>query len=595
MGWFRRGRIGQWRNSPSSITRFRPSVEAMEERLTPVIIAWDGGSFGTGTNWCDPVNWQGDRLPGANDDAVIGDAFSSRTISVACSVTIQTLQAAAQLHVQSETFTLDRDDRSEFKNTVRVNDGAMLVFIGSRVTGDTGQFVNAGVTEVKCRQFCPSVVNLGIPVVNHGELRVFPGNSFTGEAHKASRGLTNDSGGVLELLEQGALDFTVLENRGDIFTHANSMLGQSLGLLGTLTNHEKTGQITILGTTALMLRALDNAGSVMVRSGNLTFSCFGVGLWSIGVENGLSGLMHAEGGGVSFQRGVGCTLDSIPFNNAGTLRASLSREIAYSGDQFVNYSATTLSGGTYNLAGTFRFTDANIATNAATILLDGPDSGIVNQSNEPGLRNFTTNAEAGVFTIRNGANFSTTAFMNAGSVTVEGDTSFIIRDDYTQIAGGSTYLAGGNLGTNTTRSVVIAETSYLGGWGTLRGDIVNHGTLDVGGSGSAGQLTILGNYTQFASGNLVIELGGTSPGIDHDFLDIRLEEGFAGTATLDGTLTIRLLDGYLPVPNDLFVPFCAEGGITGGFAAFDGLLLSETLALAPFHDGTCYYLWAYEL
>ena len=56
-------------------------LERLEVRLLPAVILWDGGPAATNTNWNDPVNWTGDVLPGASDDAQIGSDFAGVTVS----------------------------------------------------------------------------------------------------------------------------------------------------------------------------------------------------------------------------------------------------------------------------------------------------------------------------------------------------------------------------------------------------------------------------------------------------------------------------------------------------------------------------------
>ena len=68
--------------------------------------------------------------------------------------------------------------------------------------------------------------------------------------------------------------------------------------------------------------------------------------------------------------------------------------------------------------------NANIVTNAATIVLDGSNA-ILNRydNGTDALANFAVNAATGRFTIRNGRNIATAgAFSNAGVVTI-GDLS----------------------------------------------------------------------------------------------------------------------------------------------------------------------------
>jgi hypothetical protein len=66
-------------------------------------------------------------------------------------------------------------------------------------------------------------------------------------------------------------------------------------------------------------------------------------------------------------------------------------------------SSSTLTGGTYLVSGTLQFTGANIVTNAATVVLNGPAAAILNSSTgTDSLAHFTTNAAGGSFTVQNG-------------------------------------------------------------------------------------------------------------------------------------------------------------------------------------------------
>ena len=63
---------------------------------------------------------------------------------------------------------------------------------------------------------------------------------------------------------------------------------------------------------------------------------------------------------------------------------------------FAQFSAAskTLTGGTYDLEGTLKFVGADIHTNAAAVLLDGPSSAIVSDTGANGLAGFATNSAA---------------------------------------------------------------------------------------------------------------------------------------------------------------------------------------------------------
>ncbi len=90
------------------------------------------------------------------------------------------------------------------------------------------------------------------------------------------------------------------------------------------------------------------------------------------------------------------------------------------------------------------------------------------------------------------------------------------------------------------------------------GNLTNQGGNFSPGASTA-VTTITGNYTQ-TSGTLTIELGGTIPGEQYDTLDI------SGTATLGGTLNVRLFSGFVPSAGQSFEFLTADAGIIGTFA-----------------------------
>ena len=74
-----------------------------------------------------------------------------------------------------------------------------------------------------------------------------------------------------------------------------------------------------------------------------------------------------------------------------------------------------------------------------------------------------------------------------------------------------------------------------------------------------GLLTMNGNFNQLPNGVLVIEVTGLAPG-QFDVLAV------SGDVTLNGTLEVRFLDGFLPKQGD-HVDFLQAGGtVSGNFA-----------------------------
>jgi hypothetical protein len=222
-----------------------------------------------------------------------------------------------------------------------------------------------------------------------------------------------------------------------------------------------------------------------------------------------------------------------------------------------NYNAgsSTLTGGTYNaLSGTIALSQANgsnvgtsavIATNAASILLDGASAKITDASGNNILDgHFTTNASAGNFTLQNGANLTSSAasdFTNAGKMTVGNSSTFTV-------GGGHDY----------------ANSGTLQGTGTIQANLlVNSGTVHPG--DSPGILNVAGNYSQLSAGHLDIQIGGANAGTGFSELTV------SGNATLGGFLDLSLINGFTPFDGEQFV-ILNSSGLFGTFDHVNGLV-----------------------
>jgi hypothetical protein len=141
------------------------------------------------------------------------------------------------------------------------------------------------------------------------------------------------------------------------------------------------------------------------------------------------------------------TINAFSWSNEGTVQALNTGRVSGQGT-ISNYSAGTLTGGTWKAAGNgiLRLFGANIAVNAASIVLDGPNANFYSDGGTTdALGTFAANAAAGSFTIRNGKNFvSNGTFSNAGVVNVETGSQLSIGSQYaaTVIAFSSQYSTG---------------------------------------------------------------------------------------------------------------------------------------------------------
>lgn len=116
-------------------------------------------------------------------------------------------------------------------------------------------------------------------------------------------------------------------------------------------------------------------------------------------------------------------------------------------------------------------------------------------------------------------------------------------------------------------SLVVGPGGELWGTGSIftntlnGGGVVNFGTIYPG--SSPGTLTIDGDYFQAESGVLVIEIGGTGAGSDHDVLNV------LGDITIEGTVVFEFIDGFAPAQGQTFDFLQASGTIDLTLAHFE--------------------------
>jgi len=267
---------------------------------------------------------------------------------------------------------------------------------------------------------------------------------------------------------------------------------------------------------------------------------------------------------------------------------------------FANFNSNTgtLTGGIYNIAGTFQFDNANIVSNAANIILAGQ---IVNQNNVNGLANFATNSSSGRLTLLP-PNFNrlTTVgtFTNQGQLNIAKGSQFIVggTGNYEQ-AGGKTQVDG--MLAVPTGSLVDATAGILAGAGTFSGTVavgnasaaeafsrkIPH-TLKDNGRGpakvpanqpagavatfiigdtakQAGLVSITNDYSQLSTGVLDAQIGGTTAGSQYSQLNV------TSTVSLGGTLNIKRINGFVPNIGDTFT-ILTGSAVSGQFATVKG-------------------------
>jgi hypothetical protein len=108
-----------------------------------------------------------------------------------------------------------------------------------------------------------------------------------------------------------------------------------------------------------------------------------------------------------------------------------------------------------------------------------------------------------------------------------------------------------------------ALTGVLSGAGTFdlsAGTLANLGTVSPG--TSPGILGVTANYPQMSGATLALEIGGFTPGSEHDRLAV------SATANLNGTLRASLINGFAPKKDDAFTVL-TYASRTGSFATLE--------------------------
>lgn len=498
---------------------------------------WDGG--GDGTSWSDPDNWVFDKLPQAGDDVFIPDVAATSTVRLSSGD-----WQIANL-VSAEAFTL-AGGSLEVAATVQVNNAFMMsggtLADAQVLPGSGGQSVRVGIGSARVRN-----------VTMDADLD-FPDNATYDVVLQVDEGMTLNGTATLH----GRQSTSFASVRRSVLLFNSTASGQQ--------RLDGTGTIVFNFTSGLPNRPISYALLAVEGDTRLTI---GPGITLRGERGHIGGHYIGAGTDTIVNRGSivadvsGNTLVVQPdvFTNEGTLEARNSGALAVN-PLPTNFADGTLTGGVWQaFAGSLLRvpTAVQVATNAATIILDGAGSRFENAGGTSAVAGLAANTWSGSLILRNGRNLDITGpFANAGATTIGSGSELSVSGNYTQTAG-STVVDG-----TLSAAIIDIQVGMLGGGGTIDGSVINAGAIDAG--ASPGVLTVDGDYAQTADGLLNVELGGTLPG-QFDQLNV------TGAATLDGTLNVSLFGGFAPTGGDVF-PILTYGSRAGDFADINGLLLA---------------------
>jgi hypothetical protein len=404
-----------------------------------------------------------------------------------------------------------------------------------------------------------------------GKIEALGGSTviFTNASNGSISGGTLTTSGTGTIQSQnGVLDGTVNvpTNAGKLTVHNFDLFFQ-----GTINN---TGTIALSGNSCVIM----NQPSTLTGTGKLTMTSttciFGLGLSFTNASNiqgsgsiGDSNPMPITNQGTIFANQSSPMIihpDTSGFTNTGKLMVNPGSTINITG-LFNNLNGSgTLSGGTYMVSGILDFPNP-VVTNAANITLTGPAAEIFSSSTAANaLSTLAANAGVGVLSLQKGQALTTvTNLSNAGKLTVGSTSSLSVGGSYTQTAGTTTVD-----GTLTAPAGLTLQKGSLVGRGTLAAAVTSSAIVTAGDSTTKPGKLSPSAYTQNATGSLNVAIGGITVGTLYSQLAV------ANGASLNGTLNIKLINGFVPAIGSTFTILTGTA-VTGTFSTVKGLSINS--------------------
>lgn len=289
-------------------------IEPLEARLVLAAIAWDGGPTGNGTDWHNPINWDGDILPADGDDVTINIAadpqitYDSGTLNLNSLTTTELLQVSGGTLSVTNTATIN-NTLTLFGGTIAggtwdVTAGALrpLANSGNRITNATilGD-LTLDASSARARIEGSTTFTTARLAATTTALGFDPGSSLPGNiifeggtgnralvltaagtfTIPASRSITTANGftgsgqiggsfhfaGTMDLTSHGTIDFTSSTNQNLTFAAASTINTGSISVQDTRlrfsTGFTNTGTIANTGGDLELDGAWDNSGGVI--------------------------------------------------------------------------------------------------------------------------------------------------------------------------------------------------------------------------------------------------------------------------------------------------------------------------------------------
>ena len=469
------------------------------------------------------------------------------------------------------------------------NTKTMEATAGGTMEFRSGSVTNTGTAATILATGTGSIVDFNGATVNGGTLTTSSGGLMQAYNTALLNGVTLSSGSTLNVLDNNSVDINgTITNKGTI--NENS--------IGDNTFITLAGNTTLTGTGKLVLSAksqnyingsftLTNQGTIEgeghIGNGDLTLVNTGSILANeTGAHAPSTLLIDTGAGGFSNSSGT----------KNGILNVSAKNTLIIEGGPFNNYSGSTLTGGTYIVAGTLEFAaGTGLVTNDAAITLSSATAEIFNTTNSTNaLTTFADNGTKGTFTVNSFTFNDANVFTNSGILAVGGGGKFNASAQLTNFNSTTSTLTGGTYNLTATgqlqfnnqgdASDIITNAAHitLSGVDTTKAPIIDqtgaNALANFNTNASAGsfilaadrQFTTGGNLTNAGivtvqkstgTGSTALIIGGTG---------VYSQTG--GTTTVDGVLNasggINVSGGFI-YGNAAGITTGTQGTLVGNF------------------------------
>ncbi|MEO8132489.1 MAG: hypothetical protein ABI831_00710 [Betaproteobacteria bacterium] len=336
--------------------------------------------------------------------------------------------------------------------------------------------------------------------------------------------------------------------------------------------------------------SVSGAGSILSVAGPMTLGVSGAGSLALGNDAMVSltnpaglevGLNAKSTGTVFFGPGGKMTLAGpLVLGDAGTASLELNSTAQLNLANLAGGNEVNLIvGNKTGAAGTLTVTNAGTFVDRQPLLIGKSGDGTFNALLRSSVQVSTLSAPfmaGGKATIRvDASDWINTGNIYLGSIPATAPPSTLgVRNNSTMRVGSQmTVFRSGTATIDSTSRMAVGSGDFgpagslrvsadgtLSGYGRVQGQVI----VGQGGSifpgNSTGIFTVEGSYLQESGSTTSVEIGGTEPGTGHDQIDV------SGAAALNGSLRVRLVNGFTPAVGQTF-RIVKAASISGAYAS----------------------------